>query len=389
MLRSAAAGGAPFDVAVIDMKLPGMNGIELARAIKSDVAITGTRLIMLSSTMVPGEVASAKQAGILTYLNKPVRQADLRRTIEDAVSASPKTAPAVNDEKRRIDARVLLAEDNAVNQEVALAMLEGFGCDVEVANNGREAVAAVSRGRFDLILMDCQMPEMDGFEATRVLRELEAVHANTMPRIPIIAVTADAMGGDRERCIAAGMDEYLAKPFKQDQVWDLLTNWIKRGSAHAPDLSGVLPVTSPQGAPDVRKMREQPAPPRTMRNPEMSPAAPAIDLTALDNIRALQQPGAPDLLEKVIAVYVRDVSNLVQSMREAIAAGDSILLQRAAHTLKSTSATLGAHQLAKLCNEMEVRARNENHADAGQWIDRIESECARVCASLPRESAVA
>jgi len=398
LLRSAAGSEAPYDVAVIDMKLPDMNGVELAREIKSDPAIAGARLIMLSSTMSPGEVASAKQAGILTYLSKPVRQADLRRAIEDAVGVSPRTGtPAVvKTEKRRIDARVLLAEDNAVNQEVALAMLKGFGCDVEVANNGREAVAAVYRARFDLILMDCQMPEMDGFEATRILRKLEAARAATAPRIPIIALTANAMGGDRERCLAAGMDDYLAKPFKLDRVWDLLTNWIKRASPRSPELNGAQSEAPPQDAPDVRSRREQRAPIGLVRNLETMPAvpgaamsAPAIDVRALANIRKLQQPGAADLLERIVALYLHDVPKLVHSMREAIAAGDGIALQRAAHTLKSSSATLGAFHLAKLCNEMEVQARDKHLVDPGQWISRIECESARVCASLPRESTLA
>jgi CheY-like chemotaxis protein len=397
LLRSAAASEAPYDVAVIDMKLPDMNGVELAREIKSDPAIAGARLIMLSSTMSSGEVASAKQAGILTYLSKPVRQADLRRAIENAVGVSPRTAtPAVvKAERRRIDARVLLAEDNAVNQEVALAMLQGFGCDVEVANNGREAVAAVYRTRFDLILMDCQMPEMDGFEATRILRKLEAARAATAPRTPIIALTANAMGGDRERCLAAGMDDYLSKPFKLDHVWGLLTNWIKRTSAHTPELNDAPSDAPPQDAPEITIRRQQRAPIGLVRNLEGVPAVagaaislPAIDVRALDNIRELQKPGAPDLLERIVALYLNDVPKLVQSMREAIAAGDGTALQRAAHTLKSSSATLGALQLAKLCNEIEVQTRDKHVVDAGQWISRVECEYARVCASLPRESAL-
>jgi CheY-like chemotaxis protein len=315
------------------------------------------------------------------------------------MGVSPRSAtPAiVKTVKRRIDARVLLAEDNAVNQEVALAMLKGFGCEVEVANNGREAVAAAYRTRFDLILMDCQMPEMDGFEATRILRKLEAARAATAPRIPIIALTANAMGGDRERCLAAGMDDYLAKPFKLDHVWDLLTTWIKRASARSPELNDAQSEAPPQDSRDVTSRREQRAPLGLVRNPETMPAAvpgaamsaSAIDVKALHNIRKLQQPGAPDLLERIVALYLDDVPKLVQSMREAIAAGDGIVLQRAAHTLKSSSATLGALQLAKLCNEMEVRARDEHLVDAGQWISRIECEYARVCASLPRESTLA
>jgi CheY-like chemotaxis protein len=376
------------------MKLPDMNGVELAHEIKSDPAIAGARLIMLSSTMSSGEVASAKQAGILTYLTKPVRQADLRRAIENAMGVSPRTATPVlvKAEKRRIDARVLLAEDNAVNQEVALAMLQGFGCDVEVANNGREAVAAAYRTRFDLILMDCQMPEMDGFEATRILRKLEAARTATTPRTPIIALTANAMGGDRERCLAAGMDDYLSKPFKLDHVWDLLTNWIKRASAHTPVANDAPSEAPSQDAPEITIRRQQRAPKGLARNPEAVPPArdaamsPAIDVRALDTIRALQKPGAPDLLERIVALYLDDVPKLVQSMREAIAAGDGVVLQRAAHKLKSSSATLGALELAKLCNEIEVQARDKQVVDARQWISRIECEYARVCASLPSES---
>jgi CheY-like chemotaxis protein len=394
LLRSAAAGEAPYDVAVIDMKLPDMNGVELAREIKSDPAIAGARLIMLSSTMSSGEVASAKQAGVLTYLSKPVRQADLRRAIENAVGVLPRTATpvVVKAEKRRIDARVLLAEDNAVNQEVALSMLQGFGCHVEVANNGREAIAAAYRTRFDLILMDCQMPEMDGFEATCILRKLEAARTATAPRTPIIALTANAMGGDRERCLAAGMDDYLSKPFKLDHVWDLLTNWTKRASTRRPELNDAPSEAPSQDAPDITIGRQQRAPTGSARNLEAVPAvpgaavSPAIDVRALDNIRALQQPGAPDLLERIVALYLDDVPKLVRSMREAIAAGDWVMLQRAAHTLKSSSSTLGALQLAKLCNEIEVRTRDKQIVDAGQWISRIEREYARVCASLPSES---
>jgi CheY-like chemotaxis protein len=243
-----------------------------------------------------------------------------------------------------------------VNEELAIAMLEDFGCEVAVARNGREAVAAAERGQFDLVLMDCQMPEMDGFQATRALREAEAARAGAggTVRVPIIALTANAMEGDRERCLAAGMDDYLAKPFKQEQLWSVMTTWIKR----------VAPFELPSAAPGA-----------------------AIDVKALDNIRTLQRPGAADLLERVITLYLDNAPRLVQSMREAIAAGDGDALQRAAHTLKSSSANLGALELAGLCKEMEVQARAGRLADPEQWIGRIEREYTRVCAALPREGA--
>ena len=378
MLRAAAARGAPYDLAIIDMKMPGMDGVELARAIKADPTVSGVRLIMLSSIMSPGEVASARQAGIVAYLSKPVRQTDLRRAISEAVGGSPQTPQlaVMNEERRCIDARVLLVEDSAVNQEVALAMLKSFGCEVQLANNGRDAVAALYRGRFDLILMDCQMPEMDGFEATRAIRELEAARAATAARIPIVALTANAMGGDRARCLAAGMDDYLAKPFKKEQLWSVLTNWITRARARSSELHSAGPAAPAPGAPDAATLDE------AMRTA-------AIDMKALDNIRTLQQPGAPSLLEKIVTFYLDDAPRLCQAMREAIAAGDNGALQRAAHTLKSSSAALGALQLAELCKEMEAQARAGRVVDAEQWINRIESEYARVRAALPRTSAQA
>jgi two-component system, sensor histidine kinase and response regulator len=234
LLRAAVACEAPYDLALVDMKMPGMDGVELARAVKADPAIADVQLIMLSSIGSPAEIAAAREAGIATYLNKPVRQRELRRAVAEVLGvARPVEKPT--QEKRpqqRLDAHVLLAEDNAVNQAVALAMLKGFGCKVELAKDGREAIAAAYRTRFDLILMDCQMPEMDGFRATRVLRNLETAHAAAR-RIPIIALTANALEGDRDRCLAAGMDDYLSKPFNQAQLWAVLTRWID-----APDSLG-------------------------------------------------------------------------------------------------------------------------------------------------------
>ena len=372
MLRAAAARNAPYDLAIIDMKMPGMDGIELARAIKADPAVSGVRLIMLSSIMWPAEAASAREAGIAAYLSKPVRQTDLRRAIAQAAGVSQQASqPATaGKERQRNDAHVLLVEDSAINQEVAQAMLENFGCEVQVAQNGREAVAAVRGGRFDLILMDCQMQEMDGFEATRAIREREAASAATAARIPIIALTANAMGSDRARCLAAGMDDYLAKPFTEQQLWSVLANWVERGNPRSSEVRSAGSAAPAPGAP---------AP----LTPDEAMRAAAIDMKALDNIRALQQPGAPNLLKKIVTLYLDDAPRLARSMREAIATGDSGTLQRAAHTLKTSSATVGALKLAEFCRQMETQARAGRLTDTEQWIDRIGDEYARVRAALP------
>jgi signal transduction histidine kinase/CheY-like chemotaxis protein len=224
-LRAAAGYGEPYDLALIDMKLPGMDGIELARAIKADPAIAGVRLIMLSSMAGHGEIAAGREAGIAAYLSKPVRQSDLRRTASEVLGGKP--APILPaqpaPEERKVHARVLLAEDNVVNQAVALAMLRGIGCEVRVTKNGIEAVSAVESRFFDVIFMDCHMPEMDGFAATRAIREME--RAKGVRRTPIVALTANAMEGDRHRCLAAGMDDYLSKPFKRSQLREAVEHW--------------------------------------------------------------------------------------------------------------------------------------------------------------------
>ena len=373
MLRTAAARSAPYPLAIIDMKMPGMDGIELARAIKADPAVSAVALIMLSSMVSPGDAGSAREAGIVSYLSKPVRPADLRRAIAQAAGVAQQApqAAVAGGERRRIDAQVLLVEDSAVNQEVASAMLNGFGCEVRVAANGREAVAAVQGGRFDLVLMDCQMPEMDGFEATAAIRSLEAAGAAPAARVPIVALTANVLGGDRARCVAAGMDDYLAKPFGKSQLWSVLTNWVKHGNARLSEVHSPGPAAPAPAAPAA----------------DETVGAGAIDSKALDEIRALQRSGAPSLLDKVVACYLDDAPRLAQSMREAIAAGDSGVLQRAAHTLKSSSATVGALRLAGLCKDMEARARAGNLAEVEHALNRIEIEYARVRAALAEQAA--
>lgn len=234
LLYKATARGIPYDLAILDMHMPQMNGIELAQEISSDPALAKTQLIMLTSSGRYGDMEAARQAGIRSYLSKPVRQADLyhclcsllnadkeelgakKGTNQTAASAST-SAPQTS-----LPARILLAEDNLVNQTVAQAMLELLGYTVEIANNGREAIDALVRSEYDLVLMDCQMPTVDGFEATAFIRQQE----NGCRRTPIVALTANAMEGDAERCLAAGMDDYLGKPYTQQELQGVLQRWL-------------------------------------------------------------------------------------------------------------------------------------------------------------------
>jgi PAS domain S-box-containing protein len=250
MLRTAAAQGQPYDFALLDLLMPSMDGLELGRLIKSDPTIAGTKLLLLTSAGQRGDGQRAREAGFDGYLTKPVRQrylwGCLAKIMGSACSAEPASIPLVtrhtveetNAQHRPL---ILVAEDHLVNQKLALRFLEKLGYRVDIASTGLEAVTAAGRGGYAAILMDCQMPELDGFEATQLIRQREAAqnvngstsHAPRPPQlhVPIIAMTANAMKGDRERCLAAGMDDYLSKPIKFDLLKATLERWIVHDQA--------------------------------------------------------------------------------------------------------------------------------------------------------------
>jgi CheY-like chemotaxis protein len=230
-LTNAAARGTPYDIVIIDSALSGISAIELTRKVKSDPALSDVRVIMLMPVGRHGDVREARKAGVLLSLSKPVRQSALYNGLINAVSgtgdavadASPaETAKVVV--KRENRGKLLLAEDNAVNQQVALAILKIEGYHVTVAKSGVEAVDAFQKNAFDLVLMDCHMPEMDGFEATRNIRQMQK--QGNLKRIPIIALTANAMQQDRDECLNAGMDDHLSKPYTRLQMRAMLDRWL-------------------------------------------------------------------------------------------------------------------------------------------------------------------
>ena len=241
MLRAAAKAGNSYDFGVVDWHMPGMDGLALARSVKADSEIPWLPLLMLTSGFLinPKEL---REYGISCCLNKPVRRAELHDRIVTLMAGSTEETENTSSRSPNRDLmeipfagrQVLLAEDNPVNQMVASEMLTALGCDVNVVGNGQEVIEALSHGSYDLILMDCHMPEMDGYEATRLVRAMEQPREpkdeglNGKPfQVPIIALTANALEGDRERCLAAGMDDYLAKPFRQDQLRVVLEPWLR------------------------------------------------------------------------------------------------------------------------------------------------------------------
>lgn len=237
-LRGAASRNEPFDLAILDMMMPEMDGFELARAIKADPVIASVPLAMLSSYGQRGHGLAARATGISAYLTKPVKQSQLYDCLVTMMSELP-TAPdatttttlppklvtkhTLAEVKPISEHKILLAEDNVVNQKVALRQLLKLGYQASVANNGREAIAAMEQTAYDIVLMDCQMPLMDGYEATAEIRRIEAC---TLKHTPIVAMTANALEGDREHCLAAGMDDYLSKPVKIDALQTVLDRWL-------------------------------------------------------------------------------------------------------------------------------------------------------------------
>ena len=273
------------------------------------------------------------------------------------------------------DIRILLVEDNVVNQEVAKATLACFGCAVAVANHGQEAIDWLERHTCDLVLMDCQMPVMDGFQAAARIRERERATltetGQPVRRLPIIALTAHAISGDRERCLAAGMDDYLSKPFAREDLVAILNRWLPAAARLPTAISPPVAGPPPTANDDL---------PASNLEPE-----PNIDQGILDKIRALERGGAAGLLARVITLYLQGTPPLIERMRQALGANDETALRAAAHSLKSSSANVGAMKLHGLCKELELWAQRGQIADTTGWIVLIEQEFLTARALLRQE----
>ncbi|MRW94522.1 response regulator [Duganella sp. FT80W] len=355
-LRRAAADGHPYDLVLLDMEQPRTSGLALAAAIRADSALPATRLLLLATERNAADSVQQRAAGVAFQLIKPLRDCDLYEAIvaplrgrEPRPAAVAATAPPVSTlsagntsaaraRKRR---KVLLAEDNPVNVEVASAMLEGLGLEVSRACNGEEALHSVQADDFDLILMDCQMPVMDGFAATNEIRRHEQQRGRARS-LPIIAITANALQGDRESCLAAGMDDYLSKPFTQQALGQTLARWISLPRVAPP------PADTPPADDDT------------------------IHLQALDNIRALNPANGDALLERVLHAFLNDTPGQLHTIRLAIASDNPGQLRKAAHSLKSSSANVGALALAQRCKEMEQLGRNQTTAGAAPLLAEME-----------------
>lgn len=341
-VRRAHQAGAPYHLAVIDAYMPGQDGFGLARTIRAEPLLAATRLMMLTSAGHRGDAQRCRELGITGYLVKPVAGAELLEAAAAVLGgAGPEagelvTRHTIEENRRRL--RILLAEDNRVNQEVAAAMLRKRGHEVDIVENGRQAVEAVARTKYDAVLMDIQMPELDGLEATREIRAMPAGRD-----LPIVACTAHAMGGERERCLAGGMSGYLTKPFKPYDLFAAVEGWGGGGSAGA-GVAGAAgegsaaTAASPAGAAGMRGV-----------------AAPPVDLDAFR--RTMREAGVEEAVDSMLQVFAGDAPQRIAALAQAVEAGDARAIERAAHAFKSAAGAITAHQLAEHLRIVELAAK--------------------------------
>ncbi len=341
VLHEAVSGGRPFPLLLLDVMMPEMDGFTLAEQVKADARLATATILMLTSGGQNGEVARCRELGVASYLMKPIHQAELRAAILAACQGlparpAPRTAPLPAPVKAERSLRILLAEDNPVNQVVASRTLQRQGHAVVTVSNGREALAALERESFDVVLMDVQMPEMDGFEATARIRAREE-HGG--PRLPIIAMTAHAMKGDRERCLEAGMDGYVAKPILAAELFRVLDQLL---GAAAP--------------------------------PQESPAEAAFDREA-----ALQRVGGDEVfLAELIELFLQDYPRLLDEVRGALARNDADGLSRNAHALKGSASNFGAKPVCAAAQALEALGKSGNLDGADDLLGRLEMELERL-----------
>ena len=370
LLRAAAAKGNPYEIAILDWFMPDVDGIELARKIKADPQIPELYLVMLSSAGFDKDIEKeANNAGIQRYLRKPVRQAELYKCM--AIVTNTPVTKADNGFENAIktdgiaglNAHILLAEDNPVNQEVGINMLKLIGCHrIEVAENGRQAINAALQHKFDLILMDCHMPEMDGFSAAMEIRRLEQEKGYTQ-RVPIIALTANVEKGIVEKCQEAGMDDYLSKPFNGDQIREIIKRWVG-----VQDNNLDLQTVSQSKEADHDNKSEE-----------------ILDHGVLDDLIAMQRPEVPNILVKIIRLYMEKSPAILKTLKESVEKDNPVSIYEAAHSLKSSSANVGAVRLSTFCKEIEEMGRKKKTDTAKEILKHIELEYNLACVALGEE----
>jgi CheY-like chemotaxis protein/HPt (histidine-containing phosphotransfer) domain-containing protein len=351
-LAASRSAGEPFGLILTDMHMPEMDGFGLIQEIRDMPDAMTSTIMMLSSGGHRGDAERCEELGIAAYLLKPIRQAELRAALARVLDAGQQPAPVVTrtsllSERGPVEAlNILVAEDNPVNQKLATRLLEKRGYRVTVAGNGKEALAALDKNSYDLVLMDVQMPEMGGIEATIALREKEK---STGLHQPVVAMTALVMKGDRERCLEAGMDNYISKPIRAQELDEILDSYLSR--------------------------REQTVIP--------SISAPEITESAVNAEELLERVGGDlGFLSELAEIFRADYPKQIRVAQEALARSDAEGVKRAGHVLRGALANLAATDACALALKVEETGASGDLSHAGPAIARLEEELYRVTASL-------
>jgi two-component system, sensor histidine kinase and response regulator len=374
MIKDAVGRGTRYDLVLLDMHMPEMDGAQLARVLATDLRLE-TPMVLLTSGIDNDREALAA-LGVRACLPKPLRQSHLLETLASVMrgestgmtssKALATTSPTVGlplaaqtSLARR--PRILAAEDNEANQQVLSAMADHLGFDVEIVGTGKGAVQALERGdAFDAVLMDCQMPEMDGYSATRAIRDLEVRLGRS--RIPIIAVTAHALPGEREKVLAAGMDDYLTKPIDHEILRDKLSTWL-------------APHRTPDGEPPPSEVRPRPS---LAARPD--PAE--IDRALLTRLKGLASAKRPRFLADLVEKFAADSGTYVDQIRSAVQSGDAVALAASAHALKSGSRAVGAVSVTEVCERLESVGATGKADVPPELLPALETALSRVVPAL-------
>jgi CheY-like chemotaxis protein len=356
LLRQARHAGQPFPLVLLDATLP-EDGFVVAQRLKQDPTLCQAIVMLLTAAGHRGDVARCRALGLTAYLTKPIKHTHLLETMLAALGAATTATvsptlmarPALRDTPRSL--RILLAEDNPVNQKLAVRLLEKRGHSVVVAKSGREVLDIVASQHCDIVLMDVQMPEMDGFQATAAIRVREQ---STATHLPIIAMTANAMPGDRERCLAAGMDAYVSKPIQAEALFTTLA-----------DLSRAVHGRAAPEGPHTPQMGEQEFM-RTEQDPDRI-------LNCVEGLSHLE--GDEELYREILALFKEDTPRLMEQLQDALQASDLATVERQAHTLKSTAANIGANGVREAALAVEHSARRRD-------APAVHSSCSALTAEL-------
>jgi CheY-like chemotaxis protein/HPt (histidine-containing phosphotransfer) domain-containing protein len=374
--RDCLREGNRFDLAILDAQLPGTDGFTLAAEIHQMPAAATMPLVLLTPLGLRQEAASVARIPLAAFTTKPVKPAQFFDSLVHALYHTkidgPEPVPPPIQEKQsfasRQPLRVLLCDDNSINQKVASRILQQLGYEPDIAANGREALDALDRKPYDLIFMDVMMPEMDGLEATRAIRDLqkEGVKTNFKSRIVIIAMTAQAMQGDREKCLAAGMDDYLPKPVRPNEVRAMIERW-------SADL----------GSPAAAQPEVQPAPPPApAASPEME--APVVEMDRLMDLGG----GDAESLRELVDLYVKQTIGQLAQLEAAVQANNPEEVRQVAHSCAGASATLGMKGLVPMLRELERQGKEGQLVNAEQLCADVAREFRRTQDFLAKHPAL-